>query len=715
MPDYTPQVAVPQQDAAPAPVLTFNPFTVQAQQPPQQAAPQQMQQPQAAPQQAQMAPPQPVAQQQSPAPQQAPAPTGSGAAPVLTFNPFTPRDVGQQGLPTNILPNPQMQAQQAAQTPPVPSTPGIPATPDTGATVDQKTASLLKAGGTAAGQGIVEGLQGINEFAADTAQKLHIVSPSFVEGVKAGYASERAQYANLSFIKENPGTSDLVKQNIAYGLGLAVPGGAAVAGARALGLGAGVFGNIAADALGNAVAGGLQSPGQSQTPFEDRAMNAGVAGVTGGLLSAPFRYFGGLKGEATPERITAQQANAAALEPVGGGTVGQIIGDTNDAGAYGNPKGVGGMPGQNLQGAEVALSKVPFVGNKGGLLDQQGALRNTQKDFVKNLSPNPADIAHLTPEEVADAVNTETPLPDAAISKAYSTIKDTADASGPVSLDAVIPDIQKLNQSLMKGPEGQISATASDNVVLSKIKDLSETPNPTFQQLWDFRKNLDDTAFTQAGVLKPSTTASAGLGKLRDAVSTALQNQADKSGFGDQWSNISKQYAQNIGFKKVQGMMDLAYSPLGRGGMSPGRGMLTFARNLDAAMDKGIVSLNPEQKAAALGVIKTTTLMAKQLRMVKPGLEIMTKQSAIGAAALLGGHVAGVPLAGAAGTAGALVAGVSHLLNSGLGRAVLTYAGKQPLTSLKLQSISMNLFKTLVGTGSTSITNNKNNSQYGIQ
>ncbi len=677
MPDYAP-------DTTQAPVLTFNPFAVQG---PQQAAPQQMQQvpPQEDTQMQRWAPPQPPTQEQVPQ-EEAPTP-----APVLTFNPFAPRDVGQHGLPQDILPNPKAQAQQADS---VPGTPEIPSTPDTGQTVDQNTASLIKAGGVSALQGVVEKLQGVNELAADLGQKLHIVSPEFAAGIKASNNSERAQYNNLSFIKENPGTSRFINQNVNYALGTALPAGAAIQGTS-------MAAKLGADILTNAVAGSLESVGNSQTPFWDRLKNGMFSGMTAGVVSAPFRYLGGLKGVATPEVISAQQANARALEPVGGGTVGQIIGDSN------------GLTGNSIQGTEAKLAGIPLVGGKSELIKQQAELKGVQKDFVKSLSPNPADIAHLTPAEMAAALESNTPLTDAAITKAYSTIKETADAAGPVSLEAVAPDIDKLAKSLQRGPEGHISLTASDKVVASKIEDLANTPNPTFQQLWDFRKNLDDSAFTQAGVLKPSTTASSGLATLRKSVSTALQQQADKAGFGEQWGNISKQYAQNVGFKKIQDMMDLSYSPLGRGGMSPGRGMMTFARNLNAGLMKGVISLQPEQKAAAQGVIKLTTLMAKSLRKVNPELEGLSRHGlaavgGVGAAAFFAGGIHGVGMAALA------TKGLSTLLNSGVGRSLLTYAGKQPLQSLKLQSIAMKLMQTFVGGEAAHISNNKN-SQYGTE
>ncbi len=523
-------------------------------------------------------------------------------------------------------------------------------------------------------QGGVEALMNINQLAADIGTKIGLVKKETAQEMRANYDAEREQYKNIPYIKEHNIISGLIKDTSKFGLETAGPGAIA----KAAGLGGTMVKNIAGDVLAGAVSGGLEDPGNVKSPFAQRGLEALGSGVVTGALSAPFRLLGGMRGVYTPERAAEQASNAQALKAAGtSGSVGQIIGNSN------------GLMGDRLQSVEAqAAKKVPLLGNDDKYYAQQEGIQKLQKEFVKSIEPKAADITTLTKQEITAAQMAGKSIADAALDKAYNLISDKTSA-GSVKVDGIID----ASNNIMKRFGNEISASPSANIVTKIIGDLQSKANGdlSFQQLWNLRKQLDDAAFNEYGIKAPSALVKKGTKELRDAIGTALDEHATAAGVGKEWKNVSRQYMENLGYKKLQDEITLSTSPLGRGGLSPGKGMLTFARNLDkkkAALGR---YLNPDQKAAMLGVIKVTKLAAKNLRTVTPGLDVLSAAAGLGGLAAVT-HMAGGP---AAFTVGATIYGLTNLLHSAAGRELLTYAGKQPLQSLKLQQLAARLFQGL--------------------
>ncbi len=522
-------------------------------------------------------------------------------------------------------------------------------------------------------QGVTESFMNINQLAADIGTKVGLVPKTASDSMRANYDAEREQYKNIPYIKKHNIASTIVKDTAKFGLESVGPGMIG----KAAGLTGSLYKNLAGDALAGAAAGGLEDPGNVQSPWLARGANALVQGGLNAAVSAPFRILGSMRGAPTAGRVAEQQANAEALKPLGtSGTVGQIIGNSN------------GLMGPRLAATEAAAAKkVPVLGNDDAMYAQQEGLQRVQKAFVKGIEPKAADITALTKQEIQVAELAGKSPADAAIDKVYNTISERA-GSGAVNLEGILESANKVaakfNQEVSKSP--------SMNIVDKMVGDLQKKAaggELNFNQLWNMRKQLDDAAFNEYGIKAPSDVVKKGTKELRDAIGKALDDRAAEAGIGSEWKNISKQYMQNMGYKKIQEMMELSGSPLGRGGISPGRSLMTFARDLDKRKNVIKRFLDKDQRLAMQGVIKVTKLINKNLRVVTPGLDVVS--AAVGAGSLTAlGHMAG---GGTSFAAGATIFGLTRLLHSKAGRELLTYAGKQPLQSLKLQQMSMRLFQ----------------------
>ncbi len=612
--------------------------------------------------------------------------------------PFNPFDIsmpdpaapaaGQQAAPPQQPGfNPfdvDMSYQAGQPTPPV-SAPNAPTGQPQGGSLDD----IRRMSGAAVAQGAIKTYQDLNLLARELGEKLGVTTKEKTAAARADFNTERQQYQNLDVVKKYPISSSIIQGVTNVGLEMipatkiAKAGGLiANLGSKIPGIGARMGSGLAVDAAATGITGTMQDPGQTDSPFLARAGEGLKQGGIGALVSAPFRFLGGLRGAPIAENIAGQQANAAALEKVGGGSVGQVIGDTQ------------GLMGPRVAAFEAETAKkVPFVGGDDAFYAQQENIKKAQKEFVSSVKPKPEDVASLTPEEYAAATEKGLHPTDAAINKAYDEIRGATAQIKSIDPTPLVKEVDDLSKALGTN----ISKTPSVNLVQGRIADLKNSGDLNFEKLWDFRKTLDDSAFTEAGVMKAGAKGSEALADLRDLVSKRLQSAADDIGIGPRWKEIAGQYAQNQTSKQLEKLMQDASSPLGRSGISPGRGLLSFAKQLETKQKVLGRSLTPEQKQTMKGVINVTKLAAKQLRIVTPGIDTLGASASAGAA----GAAAAMFGAGPASAMAGLTWGLTSMLYSKAGRELLTYAGKTPLTSLKLQQIAMRILQTATLGGTT--------------
>lgn len=505
--------------------------------------------------------------------------------------------------------------------------------------MDPSTQQSQEALRTSMIQGSRDAIHGIHTLLRDITDKLGLSDPAVTQQIRSDYDSDRAQYDNSNIVKQNPGFSTL---------GLAGPQAVVGAGAALAtgGIGGGLLRNVLGDAGAGAIQAATVDPGAGAAdPITARIKNALGGGAISAALGAPLRLLGAANaGAFTPANVAAQTArvqNATALNTKL--TVGQIAN---------NP---------TTMATEAGMAnQLPGIGGKGGLLAQREAVKGADADFIQALT-RPGEQAKKTFQNLE-------PILDEKV--------------GPFSLDKATATAQAVKSQLSKipnlTPEKQRLSEIADNISL-----VGTQPYSTMRSI---RSDLDDVLYGSNGSMKMTGSNAKMASAMRNSMESDIQGAANQGGVGDVYQQAKNDYRNSLAADKIQTMYEHSYVA---NGQSPLKFGLLLKKNADSLMN----DLAPAQRPMLQGLVNlhmATQKVLKNIDYTGVTLGKVMKTGAGLAAAAMGGTASTV-------IGGGLVKAYSTLLNSQMGRDLLTHAGRLGASSTTLSDMALRFVNGTVG------------------
>ncbi len=495
--------------------------------------------------------------------------------------------------------------------------------------------------------GVIQGTVNLGHhfysFVSDLAKGLGI-SKGDAGKERANWASEKTQYENLPYVKGNKLSAKIPEKLIEYG-GLAAPGTAI---AKGLGLISGMARGLAGDVLAGATASAIADPETSKNSLLDRAKNAAVGGAVSGAIGLPLRAgSAAISGSYSPATAAAQTELYNTAKNKFGVELGPAQLVTNPERA------------ETVKAVQGTLGQLPLVGGKGSMLKKKQSVINADEDFVNSLKSNG--------QKAKESFDNISKTLDDKLGK-FSVKNSSATSEANKVLDK-LTGISRPSEDMLKLKDAAIN--------------ILNSPGKTFSDYKLLRQNLDDLLYgsgssgaMKGGPLKDMAKT------LRGSMEKDLETAAKVAGKGKEYFTAKKDYRDFILMDKIQKLYNNSLE--GSGILNPA----TFGTNLTKKSKSLMSGMSVEAKDTFKGLIKLHQATSQILK-TKRGLNY---QAAFPVAATATGAVA-VGHAPIAAGAGAVFKGISYLLDSKVGRQLLTYVGKQSSKSTNVSDIALKLIQ----------------------
>lgn len=515
----------------------------------------------------------------------------------------------------------------------------------------------------AAQVGVVEGgIDTLKDFylaLRDVGDHFGITDKKVTAKTRQDFTSEKEQYKNLPSVQGYPTTAS-VSNLLTKGILESAP---FAKGAQAAGLvGSTLARGIAGGALVGAGSAAVQDPGQVANPLTQRlAVQAPIgAAIGGGISAAGGAIRNAMGGAYSTENALAQTTRDAVAKSKGVQLpVPQI---TQQATAESLQKG---------------LSNLPMVGTAGSLRKLQSGVANAQNDFMESLA-QPFDKSKDLYARVIQAVDKKAleglgsaaqgTTPKISISNAASAAQDIAQKSKYIGLDT-------------EGPIAKWTKTLSNSRV-------------SMQGGMDLLNELDDAVSTAKSASKFGNGPKGDYSKLsamRSALAADLQAAAEKAGAGTDFAWAKQVSKQEKAYKQVKDIFEKAAV----GGLNPakfGAKLMKESENLE-----GLLTPDLKHSLKGLNTLYNTAYKALNIK-AQPNSNIT--------AGIIGGGIASAtnPVVGAGvASSAALVKLASSMLDSQLGRNLLTHLGRLSPGSAKAGDMAKRIIQGMMSSQASNV------------
>ncbi len=498
---------------------------------------------------------------------------------------------------------------------------------------------------TAASQGLIQGVGNLQDQAVllfrDVTDGMGLTDPEYSKKIRQDMdvsnevtkrAGEKLGYSGLSKVGAIAGE---YAPQIAGGMGI-------FKGAKGL-LGASRAADVAANAISGAGVSLLSDTGGGEGALAARAQNAVIGGGIGGAIGGVANLAGaGLGIVKNPSK--AEAFRQMGLKP----TASQVVDDINP------------IMKDRLTGIEMTLNKIPGIGIKGRVAKQTRQVRSYLENTVRELDEG---------------------LPDPKIK--FENIKASLATSGIQDTSNVVKTA-KINFDALSNAKGiKISKDT-----LGLLDDVAKKPPQTFDELHQFRMNLDDQIGTMKKSLGSPNTDSEfrALAKLRHSVSDSLDDIASKNGQGAVWKQANKEYQDQLYKSYFKEAFDSGFE--NKAGEFIQEGAKFNIKKFASTWNEGRKHLKemrlepPAEYKKAIDAIGTVvnTLAASPIKPGNPGIASALGQLALpgvgaGAIGYLSPTDAGTEVAGGA----ALLLGLGVLVKTKTGINMLASMGNKSL------------------------------------
>lgn len=496
-------------------------------------------------------------------------------------------------------------------------------------------------------QGGVDAARNFYLLMRDIGDAAGISDKKVTKEARANFDSEKEQFNQLPAIQRFP---------VSTGIGRAVTAGAIESlpwakGAQALGLvGSTLARGIAGGALTGAGAAAVQDPGQVDNPLDQRLkVQAPIGAAIGGGLSA---VGGGIRnymaGKYSPAAAAAQTDVAANAQKFGVNLpVPQITGTAAS------------------QAVQTGLARLPIVGTRGSVAKLNAGVADAQADFMKSLE-QPFDKSKEIYKRVIDKVN--------------------ATMSQKLGKDLVPDGLYRVPLTSANKVAGQVSSNVKElgldpsNKVAEWTHTLSTKTSMPMEGGLDLLHNLDDAIDQVKKGTSIGSYSKADLPRLssiRAALSEDLTRAAEKAGAGTDFAWGKQVSKQESALKDVKDI----FQKTAIGGLKP----LAFGKQLIQESEDIADKLTPELKDTLKGLNQLYTAAYNVLGKKFANPQDPTILGAMGAGAVM--------QPGKTAAAAGLVKFASYMLDSNLGRNMLTHIGRLKPGSAKAGDLTNRLIQ----------------------